>query len=81
MGAKPVGSDPDDPQIDPCSALLWWVRCLLARALPPRALGGWMWLFVYAIMLAAVYSVQQFCACDFSRVHRRRLHDRHQGEL
>lgn len=34
------------------------MRRLLARALPPRALGGWMWLFAYAIMLAAVYSAQ-----------------------
>lgn len=34
------------------------MRRLLARALPPRALGGWMWLVAYAIMLAAVYSAQ-----------------------
>ncbi|OJT03725.1 LON peptidase N-terminal domain and RING finger protein 1 [Trametes pubescens] len=38
--------------------VLWRVRRLLARGLPPRALGGWMWLVAYAIMLAAVYSAQ-----------------------
>ncbi len=37
------------------------MRRLLARGLPPRALGGWMWLVAYAIMLAAVYSAQAGC--------------------